>query len=1784
MKRFKIVFSFVCLLGLLAFVPKSIDPIDNLVTSLQRWIDANPQEKVYLHTDKPYYALGDTLWFKAYVTIGSRHQLSKMSGALYVELINEKDSLLNTLKLPVVAGMAMGDFALGDEYQEGNFRVRAYTQWMRNAGEDYFFDKTFVVGDPLSLAEAGNPSGGKPGKKDKSNTMAGKTEQTGLAKSDVRFFPEGGNMVAGINSRIGFKAVGSNGLGVAVKGVVLDNSGAEVSELESLHAGMGVFNLIPEAGKSYQAKLTFTDGSQSTVELPKAIDQGYVLAVYQPSRDSILVRINASQSQYQLSPSVGLMVHSGGELIFGSQIRISKAVNSVWLLKKDFPSGIAQFTLFDYTGQALNERIAFIRTDDQMNLAVETPKRVYKSRERVDLELMASDKSGKAVAGNFSVSVIDESKAPSDEDAETTILSSLLLSSDIKGYIERPNYYFGKESGEVNKALDNLMLTQGYRRFTWKDILSTDPAAIAPKFNAESLGTEISGRMMTLSGKPVANGTVTVMSLTPGFIEQAKTNADGRFKYLPIMLGDSLRFAISGRTQKNGKKVEVVLDSLPGQLIGKNWNYPDFIWNISAYTEAYLINSSRQDEVLTQTGRPSRIQRLKEIRITAKRKDKESYATQGALTINEGSGDFTYRMEHAETCPTVGQCLIGKLPGVSFMPYSTTVNYPHYYNTLAKGYQPMEVILNGRLLTELDAGDVFDNNLVTAADIIRIETVTRNVALMNLYKRADGEPKPAIFIYTRKLKNVRYNPGVVNIKPKGFNNTREFYSPRYDRPGVGNQLPDLRSTIYWNPKVKTLESGRTSLSFFNADGPGTYKITVEGINAAGQLARTVYRYEVAGDVALANVQLPSASTTALVAAMQDLQGRMPAEKVYLHTDKPYYNLGDTLWFKAYLLDAKTLSASKRSGLLYVELADDTAEAVRRITIPIKDGVGYAQIPLIRKIFHEGGYTLRAYTNWMQNFGTDYFFTSRFYLGVPEQDTWLVNSGTRINRAAGKDQLFTELTLSHTDRSAVGLTQLEARIMEGDKQLYKEELQTTKDGTLKLTYDLSQKADGKNIRVELRSINAGDRDQRLSVPLNITRNQMIDLQFLPEGGKLVSGLRSVIGFKAIAENGKGVQVTGGIYNGKGSLVVKFSSLHKGMGAFSFTPLAGELYAAKLDQPQGVDRLYPFPVVNPVGTVMHAANAQNGDSVIVSMEASDELANTDSLWYLTATARGMVCYASQVKLGSANRIAVARNLFPAGIARFTLLRGKTPVNERMVFIPSGNELVIQMKTQKDSYYNKDSVSLEVDVRDAEGKPVHGNFSVSVTDDSQVQADTLGDQGILASMLVRSELRGMIENPAYYLEKGTEQAWRALDNLMLTQGWKGYDWKDAFAPPKLPQFLVEGRFKVTGLVKNIFNKPVPGAPVLISSQKPAFIREGITDAFGKYTFENLPPIDSGSFFIRAKTVKGRAMNFGEVTVDGFSPPKIPLSYKDQVLPWYVNATDAQLNYVNNVAKMAKERALKLGGIGLKEVKIKNRKKIRGSLNPVPLSMTDLSLDKQDIRESAVMNLYELLRQKLPGFKIDKDDGYAVMKVNKLLVNLYIDGVPYNDVFFLSDPYSTEELRAELSIFQVETFRGLEAIYSNNGRHYLTGAGGARRFQPGAAMRNMNASAAMAAAGGIPKYVYPGLKEYATVYVTTGMEVGWLRRNQSDMVSYRPLPLMHASEFYSPKYTVKDGTDRNADLRSTIFWKPELITDEHGKARISFYTSDIGGSYTVNVQGADLDGKIGSARSSIKVTRRSE
>jgi len=811
-KRFFIVLLvFAGIIGVCSFVNFADDPLVKIKQQLEKWTTEQPIEKVYLHLDKPYYAAGDDIWFKAYVVCGTNHQLSALSGIVNVELIDERDSIKQSIKLPLEAGTANGDFALPDTLRQGNYRIRAYTNYMRNAGSGYFFNKAITIINTIKSTKT----------KTSLNTATGKT--------DVQFFPEGGYLVNGISTKVAFKAIAPNGLGTAIKGTITDSKGQEVAQFTSKHLGMGEFAMTPVAGVTYQAKIINADGTESTVTLPKAIDKGYVLSIADSDPQNLSVKITTSRSLFADDPTrqVTLVAQSAGKIYYTAKSKTGAALFTSVIPKSTFPSGIAQFTLFSSTGEPLNERLAFIQNPDQLNLNVTADKQVYAPQQKVRMTLDALNNRNPA-AGNFSVSVTDETRVPVDEDTENNIMANLLLTADLGGYVERPGYYFNKPDAQTRADLDVLMLTQGYHRFEWKQILNNDFPA--KKYQPEN-SLQVSGTVLTTGGKPVINGKVTLYNLDSiMFTRDALTDEHGRFAFKNLTFDDSVRFIVQARTDKNKKDVDIKMDKLLPASTSGNTNTRDFNINVSSNLSAYAQSSKQFYAEERRNGLGNHVFSLQEVIIKEK---KELLSASSNLNGAGNADQIIFGKELREFgCANISDCLQGRLLGVIFrngIPYST------------RDYKPMQLIVDGAYME----GHYL--NTLNYNDIQGIE-VLRNIGLTAIY--GSHGTNGVMVVTTRRGGDDNdepepiYGRGITTYYPQGYYKARKFYSPQYDRPQTNKQLADLRTTIYWKPNLLTGKDGKAYFEYFNAGGKGTYRVVVEGIDNDGHLGREVYRYKV----------------------------------------------------------------------------------------------------------------------------------------------------------------------------------------------------------------------------------------------------------------------------------------------------------------------------------------------------------------------------------------------------------------------------------------------------------------------------------------------------------------------------------------------------------------------------------------------------------------------------------------------------------------------------------------------------------------------------------------------------------------------------------------------------------------------------------------------------------------------------------------------------------------------------------------------------------------------------
>ncbi len=874
--------------------------LKKLISQTGQYQSERPYEKVHLHMDKPYYTIGDNIWFKAYVVSAENNQPSGISKILYAELINEKDSVKQTLKLPLMVGLAWGEFTLSDTLREGNYRIRAYTNWMRNFGEDYFFDKTITIGNAITnnIISEVNYTFSKEGASQKVNAainykdidgnpitnkavnyevhLGSGTISKGMAKTDskgnldlsfinnqpsilksgsintqlklddkrsvtknfpvkstsndtdVQFFPEGGDLIAGLVSTVAFKALGAAGLGVAVSGYLTDNDNNRITDFKSEHQGMGLFRFRPQAGVPYKAIVKFDDGSEKSFDLPRIQPKGCVLSIDNSNPENLMISITATSSL--VNEEVTLIAQGNNRIHYVSKSKLTGARLSTSIPKKRFPEGILQLTLFSAQNEPLAERLVFINHQEQLKIDVSASAQDFAKGEKVRLSLQVADKDDKPVLGSFSVSVIDETKVPYDDYNETTILSNLLLTSDLKGYIQQPNYFFTAMDENKIRQLDILMLTQGWRRFAWKNILAdTYPALIyQPEQNIA-----VSGKVTT-KGKPVSNGKVTLFYMAgKPFLTDTFTDAQGKFKFNNLYFQDSTKIVLQARNEKDRKNVQIELDQIPAQLVTKNKNLANVEVNVNKSMVAYLKNSMNQFDSLRRMGNGSIM--LDEVKIVAEKQEvKNSANLNGA-----GNADAIITGDKLSHCTfDLSECLQGMVTGLLMRE-----GIPYLSRNLNSSF-----MLPTHMLIVVDGMDVDPDylSLINPTDVESIEVLksaintsiygTKGVGGVLIITMKQGE-------YTLRSSNT-YTPGIIKFTPKGFYKTREFYSPNYDDPKTGITAPDLRTTIYWNPQVITDAGGKASVGFFNADGPGNYKVVVEGINEQGHIGRSIYRYKV----------------------------------------------------------------------------------------------------------------------------------------------------------------------------------------------------------------------------------------------------------------------------------------------------------------------------------------------------------------------------------------------------------------------------------------------------------------------------------------------------------------------------------------------------------------------------------------------------------------------------------------------------------------------------------------------------------------------------------------------------------------------------------------------------------------------------------------------------------------------------------------------------------------------------------------------------------------------------
>lgn len=776
---------------LLFFLPASAQNIESTLATYAR---DDASTKMYLQYDKSAYTPGETVWFKDYLMKGMFPD--DESKTVYVDWIAEDGNILQHSLWAVENASTYGQFQIPLYYTGSFIHVRAYTKWMLN------FDSAFLYNHDLKILSEVKPP--RPPNK---------------LISELDFFPEGGDAVAGITNKIAFKANDQYGRPVSIEGVVQDNHGSVIDSLHIIHDGMGYFFIFPQPGQTFSAVWEDENGNQHTTPLPDIKNSGATLRVA-ISGSSRLFQISASpSSELKAVHVLGTMYD---HQIFSLDETLENGNAEGTIPTSSLPSGILSITVFDPQWNPLAERITYINNAEYLfTPSVNMSKVNLNKRAKNNLQISLPED----VNGNFSVSVTD---AQLESDNSDNIISHLLLTGELKGKVYNPGFYFSHNSDSIQQQLDLVMLTHGWRRFDWRKVLHGQLPDI--KYQKDTDYLSLSGKVVGANPKKLQKaGDIILMIAQKDAGTQTFTipvDPDGYFNDPSIILFDTAQIFYDFSSKKSISRfsVEFMPDVLPP--FSHFFSAASFINNYFSDTMAnrYHLQLSKEaeeqlkyfnGEVLKNINisLPKRL-RLKQIN--------DKY-TSGIFKNGDARELDLLDDPLASSYTDIVSYIQGKIPSL-------------YYDYISQTFKWM----SNRAGENVPA--LYLNEMGTNYNVLSFISVS-NVAYIKVFRPgyivAPGAGTGgAIVIYTKMGKDgqpISYLKGLDNHHVTGYTVVREFYSPNYDSLTIDDKK-DLRTTLYWNPTVTAAPGQKkVDLTFFNNDFTDGYRVILEGVTSDGRL-------------------------------------------------------------------------------------------------------------------------------------------------------------------------------------------------------------------------------------------------------------------------------------------------------------------------------------------------------------------------------------------------------------------------------------------------------------------------------------------------------------------------------------------------------------------------------------------------------------------------------------------------------------------------------------------------------------------------------------------------------------------------------------------------------------------------------------------------------------------------------------------------------------------------------------------------------------------------------------
>ncbi|MBN2891205.1 MAG: TonB-dependent receptor plug domain-containing protein [Bacteroidales bacterium] len=930
------------ILSLIAFSANAQTFPERLSNNLTVYNTAKTPEKIYLHIDKTLYQQDDNIFYKVYLANGITNKLNPVSNMVYIELIDPKGSVIEKKTLSINKGVANGYFTIGQSFKGGMYKIKAYTNWMKNFANDDFFEKELIIQKvvmpnvllkvdfdkeaygpgskvvaDLSIKNLKNEaisdypvtakilinnklideqtlttdSEGKLDVKFKLpenlNTNDGllniqikyNEQNESISRSipivlnniDLAFFPEGGYIVANAENKIAFEALNEFGLPADIEGVILDENNKIVADFQSFHQGMGAFSFTPQKNVQYKAQITKPHKLDTVFLLPKSLNSGFVLSYLNTKNKKVNLNIYSTNKEITF-----LVATIRDSLKYIERVDLKAGNNKISIPCNNFSDGIVRITLFNAAGTPECERLIYYGEISPMNVEIKLKKDKFAKDELTDIEIITTS-NNKPVSANLSLAIIDDKNITFADDKQDNILSWFLMSSEVKGKIYEPSFYFDKEEEKAEKALDFVLMTHGWRRFTWKEILNEQPIV---KFQAETNRT-IAGQVLKTNQKGIKAEVWLFELNNQQRAAQLTTTDDGYFIFTNVDPTSNIQLvAKSNRLSPKSFYIrEISTNELPDDAL-LNVNFADNVQIITShkiqgdYNENTKPNSTNSNnETLDQQVDPNKL----EVVDLAKNNSETKIAEQ--LIISNDNPDLIDNFDDEMQGENISEVVItglgikkdakslgyavqdisgerlsslnalsGKVSGVNISNASGSVGSST--NIVMRGYSsfntnsPLYIVdgvpisyvtdINDPILERVNPSNISSVYIIEGPEATAFygNRAANGVIIINTNSSTYGNS----YIYKKNRYQKLYLNSLFTISNNNTNQVETYNTKEYWRQQ--NETRDRNATVYWNANVQTDENGKAIVSIYCPDEVSTFKIITEGISGNGDIGRS----------------------------------------------------------------------------------------------------------------------------------------------------------------------------------------------------------------------------------------------------------------------------------------------------------------------------------------------------------------------------------------------------------------------------------------------------------------------------------------------------------------------------------------------------------------------------------------------------------------------------------------------------------------------------------------------------------------------------------------------------------------------------------------------------------------------------------------------------------------------------------------------------------------------------------------------------------------------------------